>query len=104
VPEMDEGLLKEFQEFLSAKQEAAAAEGPEDEVEIWNEHGQGARVRRSVAKPFLQSLGIDLDPPAGDGDNSDGQSDNDGSKAKPKGRQAASKPASGVARKYFVKK
>jgi hypothetical protein len=105
MADMDEGMLAEFAEFLEAKRAASAPTEPEDEVEIWNEKGQGARVRRSVAKPFLQSLGIDLDPPAGDTDNTGTQSDNDGTKGKKStGRQATAPATGSVARKYFVKK
>jgi hypothetical protein len=104
MAEMDDGILAEFAEFMKAKQDAAAAStADDDEVEIWNEKGQGARVRRSVAKPFLQSLGIDLDPVSDDGGDTGGKSSNDGDKAKPKGRQSQSAPANGVARKYFIK-
>jgi hypothetical protein len=88
-------LMAEFQEFLTAKaeKEKEAAAADDYEVEVWDEKGRGARVKRSHAKPFLQSLGIDLDPEdppeAGDGD----------SKSKPKGKTSQSQ---NVARKYFV--
>jgi len=106
----DGGILAEFQEFLTQREaaNAQAAADADDEVEIWNEKGQGARVRRSVAKPFLQSLGIDLDPPASDDGSDSGSGDGDGkgqSKGPGKGRSAPPKQSatSSVARKYFVK-
>lgn len=103
MAELDEGLFKEFQEFMTAKQEAEAQNAADDdEVEIWNEKGQGARVRRSVAKPFLQSLGIDMDPDPSE--SNDPRDNKQTSKTPPKGRQASSQPANGLARKYFVKK
>jgi len=110
MADKDDDILTQFQEFLTAKreQENADAQAQDDEVEIWNEKGQGARVRRSVAKPFLQSLGIDLDPPASDDGSDSGSGDGDGkgqSKGPGKGRSAPPKQSatSSVARKYFVK-
>jgi hypothetical protein len=88
-------LMAEFQEFLTAKAEKEKEESAADDydVEVWDEKGRGARVRRSHAKPFLQTLGIDLDAPeekpeAGKDD-----------KSKPKGKTAQSQS---VARKYFT--
>ncbi len=102
--EKDAGILAEFEEFLNAKKEAEkeSADSEDYDVEIWDEKGRGARVRRSHAKPFLQSLGIDVDPPSNDGGDNPSDADKDGSKAKRK--SAAKAPASSVARKYFVKK
>lgn len=103
----DAGILGEFEEFLNAKREAekesnAAAD---DDVEIWDEKGRGARVKRSVAKPFLQSLGIDVDPPSNDGGDNSGDADKGNSAGKPKGKAPAKQAtSSSVARKYFVKK
>jgi len=98
-------LFKEFEEFLAAKKDKEDAEKAEEdfEVEIWDEKGRGIRTRRSHAKPFLQSLGIDLDTPT-----DDGNSGNDGDKGKgdTKGHGPnKAKPAgtSSVARKYFVR-
>jgi hypothetical protein len=97
-----EDLFEEFKDFLTQKRAsiAEAAEADDEEVEIWDEKGRGARVRRSRAKPFLQSFGIDLDPKTGDG-NADGNPDSDkgGSKGKP-----TAKPAqASTVRKYFAK-
>ena len=105
----NEDLMAEFQEFLTQKREAEKAnEQSEDyEVEVWNEKGQGARLRRSHAKPFLQSLGIDLDPPESGNDSS--QSGNGSTGDKPKGNrkstgsQSNATGSQSVARKYFVK-
>lgn len=105
----NEDLMAEFQEFLTAKREREAANAQEEdyEVEVWNEKGQGARLRRSHAKPFLQSLGIDVDPPESgtdSGESGDGKSGN-----KPKGNrqstgsQSNATGSQSVARKYFVK-
>lgn len=96
------GLMAEFEEFLKAKQEKEASESADEdfEIEIFDKEGNGVRTRRSHAKPFLQRMGIDVDPepPAGD-EQTDGKK-----KPAPKGKQAQSQAASGVARKYFVKK
>lgn len=101
-------LFAEFQEFLTQKRQAenAEKEAEDFEVELWDEKGRGVRTKRSHAKPFLQSLGIDLDP-APDNDSGDGQES--GGKTKPKG---SGKPTgtgsnatgtSSTVRKYFVK-
>jgi hypothetical protein len=101
-------ILDEFAEFLTAREEAAknAQEDDDYEVEVWNEKGQGARLRRSHAKPFLQSLGIDVDPePDSDsGKSGDGDAGTKGKTNKrtpSSGSNAAS--AGNVARRYFVK-
>ena len=97
-------LFKEFEQFLEQKraneQEEAAKE--DFDVEIWDEKGRGVRTRRSHAKPFLQSLGIDIDPPGDDTTDTDGDTT---SKDKPKGSRQGSKDTGpkSVARKYFVK-
>ena len=101
----NQDLMAEFQEFLDAKKakEKEAADSEDFEVEIWDENGRGVRTRRSHAKPFLNSLGIDVDPePDSSSDNSDDGSKK-GDKSRP--RQAKSTPAgsSSVARKYFTK-
>ena len=100
-------ILAQFQEFLEAKaaSEKENAESEDYEVEIWNEKGQGARVKRSHAKPFLQSLGIDLDPEPTEPNNSGDGKANTGTKPAAKTNKSSgnSAPASGVARKYFVK-
>lgn len=103
------GLMAEFEEFLNAKREKEAAENSDEDydVEVWDEKGRGARVRRSHAKPFLQTLGIDVDPePNGDdGDNGgDGKGGNSSKSSRQStGRQSANAQTGGVARKYFTK-
>jgi hypothetical protein len=101
-------LFKEFEEFINAKRQAESeAQSAEDfEVEIWDEKGRGVRTKRSHAKPFLQSLGIDTDPepnndPA-DGTQSDGKTKPKGS-GKPTGSSHNATGSSSTVRKYFTK-
>ena len=106
----NEDLMAEFQEFLTQKREAEKANAQEEdfEIEIWTKDGDGVRTRRSHAKPFLQRLGIDVDPPAGSGDDS-GQSGNGKTGDKNKtGRSSTGKTSNAtgsqsITRKYFVK-
>jgi hypothetical protein len=106
MPENDAGnndeLMAEFAEFLEAKRakEKESAEAEDFDVEIWDEKGRGVRTRRSHAKPFLNSLGIDVDPPA-KGTENDGGDKSKGSKANP--RKATPAQAQSV-RKYFTGK
>ena len=101
-------LMAEFQEFLTAKRESENAEkDAEDfEVEIWDKDGRGVRTKRSHAKPFLQSLGIDIDP---EPDNDNGDADKSGGKTGSKGgRQSTGTKSNAtgsqsVTRKYFTK-
>jgi hypothetical protein len=97
VPNKDEDLFAEFQEFLTAKKEAEAQENAEEDfdVEIWGPDGSGVRTRRSHAKPLLQKLGLDVDPPTDPPDNDGG---------KPKGKKINPAPTAATtstARKYF---
>lgn len=96
----DNDILAEFAEFMKAKKESEnqEAQAEDFDVEIWDEKGRGARVKRSAAKPFLQSLGIDLDPEPTTDDGDDGTS---GKTVKPKTPPKG--PNSSTARKYFVK-
>jgi hypothetical protein len=105
-------IMAEFQEFLTQRQAAKDAEKDSEDfdVEIWDEKGRGVRTKRSHAKPFLQSLGIDLDPePEGQSDDS-GNSGDGGSKTNAKGRGKptgkTNNGASGgpITRKYFAAK
>lgn len=103
------GLMAEFEEFLNAKREKEAQSAADEDydVEIWDESGRGARVRRSHAKPFLQSLGIDLDSETG-GDKDDKSGDGKGGDSKKPdrsstGSQRSNAQTGGVARKYFTK-
>jgi hypothetical protein len=113
MPENEPDILKEFAEFLEAKKasEQESADAEDFEVEIWDKDGRGVRTRRSHAKPFLNSLGIDVDAPAStEGDGKSGTGDGKGGKANgPTGRKPASSAASGapsgsIARKYFAPK
>lgn len=95
----DPDILAQFQEYLNAKQAADAEAAADDdfEVEIWDKDGRGVRTKRSHAKPFLQSLGIDLDPEPTPDPPADG-----------KGKPAAKTPVkpggpTNTARKYFTK-
>jgi hypothetical protein len=103
-------LMAEFEEFLNAKQAKADEETASEDydVEVWDEKGRGARIRRSHARPFLQTLGIDTDDETGgdDGDKADGDKGGDSPKSNRKstGSKSASNAAGGVARKYFTKK
>ena len=103
MPEMDEGLFKAVKEFVSAKNQSEAdAKADEEEVEIWDKEGRGARVKRSAAKPFLQSLGIDLDPVVETEDDKDKGKDK--GKARPTGRTAqTAATGQSTVRKYFSK-
>lgn len=101
-------LFKEFEEFLIAKRskETEDAEKEDFEVEIFDGE-KGVRTRRSHAKPFLQSLGIDLDPEETDGSTADQSGDagkGDGKTAgKSGGKTANAKGSASVTRKYFIK-
>ena len=106
----DNDLMTEFQEFLNAKKAKEQEEKDSEDfpVEIWDKDGRGVRTKRSHAKPFLQSLGLDLDDESEDTDQSK-NGDNSGSKTKPKGdgKAPAGKSGTGatggIARKYFTK-
>jgi hypothetical protein len=99
TPNNDE-LMSEFAEFLEAKRakEKESAEAEDFEVEIWDEKGRGVRTRRSHAKPFLQSLGIDVDPPA-KGDSNDGGDEGKTRKTNPR---KTTQPQANSVRKYFT--
>jgi hypothetical protein len=95
-------LMSEFAEFLEAKRakEKETAESEDFEVEIWDEKGRGVRTRRSHAKPFLNSLGIDIDPPANGGTNDVG----DQTKTKKTNTRKATPAQAQSVRKYFTGK
>jgi hypothetical protein len=97
----NDDLFAEFQEFLSAKRSAEDKEKSEEDydVEVWDKDGRGARVRRSHARPFLQTLGIDLDPKP------DTETDTDKTKDKGKAKPTGSTTAPGpVTKRYFSPK
>jgi hypothetical protein len=95
-------LMAEFAEFLEAKRakEKESAEAEDFDVEIWDEKGRGVRTRRSHAKPFLNSLGIDVDPPANGGTNDGG----DPTKTKKTSTRKATPAQANSVRKYFTGK
>jgi hypothetical protein len=95
-------LMSEFAEFLEAKRakEKETAESEDFEVEIWDEKGRGVRTRRSHAKPFLNSLGIDVDPPAKGGTDDVG----DQTKTKKTSPRKAAPVQPQSVRKYFTGK
>lgn len=99
----NDDLMKEFAEFLEAKRasEKEATEQEDFDVEIWDEKGRGVRTKRSHAKPFLNTLGLDVDAPANDGTSDDG--DKDKSSTKTSRKTSAKGPDSSV-RKYFTNK
>jgi hypothetical protein len=100
TPDKDDDLMAEFAEFLEAKRakEQEANEAEDFDVEIWDEKGRGVRTRRSHAKPFLQSLGIDVDSPSADGTSDDG----DEGKGPKKPRKTPPKQSTSTVRKYFT--
>lgn len=105
MADKDTDLMAEFQEFLNAKkeQEKEASASEDFEVEIWDENGKGVRTRRSHAKPFLNSLGIDLDPePDDSSDNPDGDTKKD-NKSRPRQAKSSSATGQSITRKYFTK-
>jgi hypothetical protein len=101
-------MFDEFMEFVTAKQQAEAnAADDDDEVEVWDEKGRGARIRKRDAKPFLQSLGILLDPPSESSDDSPDDKSKGNTGRKP-GRTATSTAATAsnatsTVKKYFSK-
>lgn len=108
----EQDLLKEFTEFMASKQAAEAeSSANEEEVEVWDKDGNGARIKFSHAKPFLQKLGIALDPapstPAADDKGTKGTGSDGGGKAKPVGRTTgpgAPTLPDGSVRRYFTSK
>lgn len=99
----DADILTQFQEFLAAKKAEEDAENQSEdfEIEIFDGSGKGVRTRRSHAKPFLQSLGLDLDPtpaptePEGKPGKKSGKTE---------GTPAPTAPVTGgMPRKYFTK-
>lgn len=96
-------LMSEFAQFLEQKRasEKKQAEEEDFDVEIWDEKGRGVRTKRSHAKPFLQSLGIDLDPEPETGTSDAGDKSKSTTKTT---RKTSSKGPESTVRKYFVGK
>ena len=109
MADKDPDILGEFQEFLKAREASAKEEADSEdfEVEIWDEKGRGVRTRRSHAKPFLQSLGLDPDDESSGDDGDKGGDDKGGNSSKSNksssGKQSSNTTSGGVARKYFTK-
>lgn len=104
-------LMSLFQEFLDERErnakEAAASE--DDEIEIWNADGSGARGRRSGFAEWLKKNGFSVDPePAGTegAGNDPGKSSEAGNKGgrKSTGKTSNATGSTSVARKYFGSK
>jgi hypothetical protein len=104
VAEINEGMFKEFMDFVTAKQQAEAEdESGNEEVEVWDEKGRGARVKKKDALPFLQTLGIGV-PEKPETTDDDGDTDKGKSKSRPTGKTAGSAVASGSSvKRYFSK-
>ena len=59
MPEIDEGMFKEFMDFVSAKQKAESdAKADEEEVEIWDKEGRGARVKLASRDDLHKACGL----------------------------------------------
>lgn len=104
MAEIDEGMFKEFMDFVSAKRQAESEdESGNEEVEVWDKDGRGARVKKRDALPFLQTLGIGLPEKTEETTTDDGKGDGKG-KARPTGKTAGSTVATGgTVKKYFSK-
>lgn len=93
------GLTAEEKEALAALQAKEKEEDfdPEDYVEVWDKDGNGARMRHSHGKKWLQDHGfLAPDEPSTDSD----ANDDDKSDGKPAGTRKP--PArSGPAQRYF---
>ena len=98
-------MFDEFAAWLESKRAAEAEnDDGDEEVEIWNKEGAGARVKKRDAKPFLQSLGLmpDPEPESNAEDNDKGK---DKGKPRPTGRTSATATGSqSTVRKYFSNK
>lgn len=102
-PGNNDELMSEFAQFLEQKRasEKKQAEEEDFDVEIWDEKGRGVRTKRSHAKPFLQSLGIDLDPEPQTGTADSGDKSKSTTKTP---RKTPAKGAESTVRKYFTGK
>ena|ERR1700744_1007924 len=95
----DKDILAQFAEFMEAKKaEESNDEDNNREVEVWDKEGNGARVLFKDAKPFLQRLGIALDPESPSTEPKDDKPKG-AKKTPPKGSQQTAN----TARKYFGK-
>lgn len=100
MPEVDKSMFDEFAAWLESKHAAERDnEDDNEEVEIWDKDGRGARVKKRDAKPFLQSLGLMPDPET---ESSEDDKDKDKGKTRPTGRTTPATTQSTV-KKYFTK-
>jgi hypothetical protein len=93
-------------EALNAKAEQASEDEDFDneEIEVWNEKGAGARLRGKHSRSWLIENGFLKAPANPETDDSGGNSgDGDGGKSAPKGRQSKGTPPR-TSTKYFGKK
>jgi hypothetical protein len=76
----------------------AKANEPDDnedfDIEIWDEHGAGAKVPYSKGRSWLARFGIDVDPPTDDGGKPAGN-------GKPDGKASKDDTKPGTAGRYF---
>lgn len=102
MAENQDDIFEQFKEFLAAKrqEDADASQNDDYEVEVFDEKGRGARLRRSHARPFLNSLGIDLP----ETEEEEGEGDTKGPKKPVTPKKSTGSQRESVARKYFVKK
>jgi hypothetical protein len=102
VPEPDKSMFDEFAAWLESKRAAEAEnDDGDEEVEIWNKEGAGARVKKRDAAPFLKSLGLLPDPEPESTEDDKGK---DKGKSRPTGRTSATATGSqSTVRKYFSK-
>ncbi len=85
----------------SLTEKANQPDEPDEYVEIWDETGAGAKVKRASAKTWLQRFGIDLDEITGEE-----ETENPKSEKRTGGRRAAPIQTDNVthAAKYFGNK
>jgi hypothetical protein len=93
------GLTEEEKEALAALQAKEKEEDfdPDDYVEVWDKDGNGARMRHSHGKKWLQDHGF-LAPDESPSDKGDSSSDKD---AKKPATDRKSTSHSGPAQRYF---
>ena len=74
MPDSKDKLLADFSEFLASKSGNREAKETDDYVEIWDDKGRGARVRKCDAAGWLkETFDIDVDDgkPGETGDETD---------------------------------
>lgn len=103
VADNKEDILSQFAEFLEAKKasEAEAAEANDDEIEVWNDKGFGARGRRSGFSDWLIANGFSTKPEETSSEDGDSAANNDTKGKTGTKRQSSGTQAVSTARKYF---